>query len=170
MSLYLYTCIPVVGPVGSSGRCPLPGSLGSGVHRLIREMGPQARQGVSPEWGHRAAGSSGLWAHRLIGAQGPHPDKQGMQTRKKSVHGVPGLRGAPVRKSGQQARRGVGAYRHVGESGAPSTSGGWDHRLIGESGPSARRAPRPGSQTKMVELQCSWKSSSGSLSSRSQEP
>ena len=210
MSLYLYTCIPVVGPVGSSGRCPLPGSLGSGVHRLIREMGPQARQGVSPEWGHRAAGSSGLWAHRLIGAQGPHPDKQGMQThikQKKQYMGPPGLGGPP---SGSQGSRPVGelgptgtsgsqgpqAHQGVGTTGSsgslarqldglpdPGARRKWwncnvaGHRPLGVYLPEARnhdggqrgqialrfcfnllcpirRAPTSGSQTKMVELQC----------------
>ena len=121
--VYLYTCILVVGPAGSSGRQPSPKPpLGSRAHRFIGELGPQASQGASPECGHSATGASGHWACRLVGAPRPHPDEQGQQTCEKKQHIEPtgsghphqGVRAAsPSGRQGPQARRGSRGPRHI---------------------------------------------------------
>ena len=162
--VYLYTCIPVY-LYTCSWACRLIRELAN-PQAPLGESGPQVRRGVgatgssgSPRLS--ATGASGQWACRLVGAPPLHPDEQGQQICKTSSKLSPQAQGTHIRVSGPQARRGGRALRRVGEAGAPGTSGVGACRHIREFCPSARRAPRPGSQTKMLELQCSQKSPSG---------
>ena len=183
--IYLYTCIPVClytcicvylntfihvylyfcsWPCRPVGELPPPGSFGEwdlqarrgfgaastlgsrgrsagSWGRPVGEMGPQAQRGVRPA--ARQLGPTDTYKNNRLGPQASECTHWGVRAAGSSGSWWP------------QARRGGGGCRLLRK---------WARRRVGEIGPSARRAPRPGSQTKMVELQCSLKFYFGSPS------